>query len=200
MPSIKCTNCGAVLKTQAEIPAGKKVKCPKCSEAFVVQAEVPPEEPKKMPAPVEDDPGDPFKDMDADMPKPKRKGKPAADEDEGITEDEPRPRRKGRRGADEEADGDEKPAKKKSNTTLYIILAVAFFFLTCCVCTPIGVYFGIIVPAAEQAKDVLKKFDEEMKKEMERQNKMKGVGQPPPVVGDKKADAPVIQTKKEKKS
>jgi hypothetical protein len=152
-----------------------------------------------MPAPVGDDPGDPFKDMDADMPPPKKKGKPAADEDEGITEDEPRPKRKGRRGADAEGDGDEKPVKKKSNTTLYIILGVVLFFLTCCVCTPIGVYFGIIVPAADQVKEGLKKFDEEMKKEMDRQNKMKGVVQPAPVVIEKKADGPVMPAKKDKK-
>lgn len=39
MPTIKCTNCGAGLKTAQEIPPGKKVKCPKCNQPFVVQAE-----------------------------------------------------------------------------------------------------------------------------------------------------------------
>src|SRR5882762_3989475 len=39
MASIKCTNCGAILKTPTEIAPGKKVKCPKCTQTFVVQAE-----------------------------------------------------------------------------------------------------------------------------------------------------------------
>lgn len=37
--SIKCTHCGAVMKSANPIPAGKKVKCPKCGQAFAVEAE-----------------------------------------------------------------------------------------------------------------------------------------------------------------
>ncbi|MSQ94669.1 MAG: hypothetical protein EXR98_08940 [Gemmataceae bacterium] len=72
MPSITCTNCGAVLKTQAEIPAGKKVKCPKCTQPFVVQAAAAPE-------PVEKNP---FATDDAPAETPKKKGK-ASDNDGG---------------------------------------------------------------------------------------------------------------------
>ena len=51
MASIKCTKCGAVLKTQNPIAPGKKVKCPKCTETFVVEAE---EEEKPAPEPEEE--------------------------------------------------------------------------------------------------------------------------------------------------
>jgi pterin-4a-carbinolamine dehydratase/phage FluMu protein Com len=36
--SIKCTRCGAVLKSSNPIAPGKKVKCPKCTKTFVVEA------------------------------------------------------------------------------------------------------------------------------------------------------------------
>lgn len=55
MASIKCTNCGAVLKTQTEIPVGKKVKCPKCAQPFVVQAAAPePAQPEPNPFATDD--------------------------------------------------------------------------------------------------------------------------------------------------
>jgi hypothetical protein len=62
---IKCTNCGAVLKTPTPIAPDKKVKCPKCNETFTVQVEdaPPPEEPKPAPAADGgDDEGAPKKD------------------------------------------------------------------------------------------------------------------------------------------
>ena len=58
MPSITCTNCGAVLKTQTAIPAGKKVKCPKCTQPFVVQAAAAPEPAQPEPNPFATDADD----------------------------------------------------------------------------------------------------------------------------------------------
>jgi phage FluMu protein Com len=37
--TLKCTECGAVMKTAADVPVGKRVKCPKCGQAFTVAAE-----------------------------------------------------------------------------------------------------------------------------------------------------------------
>ena len=37
--TIKCTECGAVMKTATPVPAGKRVKCPKCGKPFTVAAE-----------------------------------------------------------------------------------------------------------------------------------------------------------------
>ena len=42
MPSsFPCPSCHAVLKTKADMPAGKKVKCPKCTTIFAVPDEKP---------------------------------------------------------------------------------------------------------------------------------------------------------------
>ena len=142
MASIKCTNCGAILKTQNPIAPGKKVKCPKCSEAFVVQADEE-EQPKKKPAPApepepQEDADNAFAGIGGDeeeAPK-KKKGKPAADEDdepaEGADQDDAPKKGKSKKSADDdegEEEGDEKP-KKKSNKMLFIILGVVFGVLT----------------------------------------------------------------------
>jgi phage FluMu protein Com len=43
--TLKCTQCGAVMKTAAPVAPGKKVKCPKCNQIFTVAAEETPAAP-----------------------------------------------------------------------------------------------------------------------------------------------------------
>src|SRR5947207_1745578 len=82
MGTIKCTNCGAVLKTQADIPAGKKVKCPKCQTLFVVAADnetsIQEEETRKPKQPAKasanDDGDDAPRKNGADKPKKSKTG------------------------------------------------------------------------------------------------------------------------------
>src|SRR6266850_2490147 len=38
MPSITCTNCGAMMATATPVAAGQVVKCPKCAKPFTVAA------------------------------------------------------------------------------------------------------------------------------------------------------------------
>jgi hypothetical protein len=68
--TIKCTHCGATIKSAKPVPAGKKVKCPKCAKPFVVQGDAAGKKdqakPATTPAAAEDDnpfatmgPGDP---------------------------------------------------------------------------------------------------------------------------------------------
>src|SRR5262245_159572 len=96
MANIKCTNCGAILKTQAPVPPGKKVKCPRCQEGFVVAAEE--EEKKPAPEPEEEE--------------EKEEQEEAADDD--GEEEEETPAKKGKSGEDddEEEDADEEAPKK----------------------------------------------------------------------------------------
>ena len=112
MPSITCTNCGAVLKTKDPVPPGKKVKCPKCSEVFETAAE---EEAAEGAEPEEKENGI------QEEPKPKTKGKAAAAKDDdddggGDDDDDDDAPKKGK------GKGGDKP--KKSNTMLIVIIVV----------------------------------------------------------------------------
>jgi phage FluMu protein Com len=104
--SIKCTHCGAVMKTANPIAPGKKVKCPKCSQPFVVQAE------EEEPAGAAEEKGDDDLAFN-EPPKAKKKGK-ASDDDAGD-------------------DGTKKPPAKKGKGLL-IGLLVGGLLLTCCCC------------------------------------------------------------------
>jgi phage FluMu protein Com len=166
MPNIKCTNCGAVLKTPTAIAPGKKVKCPKCNEPFIVQAD---EEEKPAPEPEEDE-GAAFKGLgggggDDDAPAPKKKGKPAkGDDDEGAADGE-------------SEDGDDGASKKKGkpkSKTGLIIGIVAAVLLLCC-CTPgciVGAWqfgalalFGIVEKDVKKADGAGKPADAKTKQE-----------------------------------
>ncbi len=152
--SIKCTNCGAVLKAANPIAPGKKVKCPKCTKLFVVEPEEE-EEPEakdidtstdeesgndedEAPAPKkpakaaakDDDEDEEAEDDDEEKPK-SRKPARASDDEEGDDDDDS-PKKKGKREDDDQGD-DEKP-KKKTGMIIAIILVV---LLLCC-CVPGG--------------------------------------------------------------
>jgi phage FluMu protein Com len=136
MANIKCTNCGAILKTQAPVPPGKKVKCPKCQEVFVVHAEE--EEKKPAPEPEEEEVEEEKEeaaddDGEEEEETPKKKSDDDEDgEDEDADEDVPKKAGKG--GV---KDGEGKP-KKKSNTMMYVLIGVGALFLCCCVPNCVG--------------------------------------------------------------
>ena len=135
--SIKCTNCGATLKTPTMIPAGKKVTCPKCKKPFVVKDEEEPEEeeveqeeaadeedeapkPKKPapPAKKEDDEEEDESDDEEESPKKKPAKKDDGDDEEEAEDDEiaaglPKSKKSAKKDDDDE-DEDEKPKKGKS--------------------------------------------------------------------------------------
>ncbi|MBI2808825.1 MAG: hypothetical protein HYX68_27900 [Planctomycetes bacterium] len=150
MPSIKCTNCGAVLKTKDEIPVGKRVKCPKCAQPFVVQADTP--EPEQ----------------------PAASGSPFAfgnDDSGGGADGTPRKKEKGGEG---DPDGDGKP--KKKNTLMISLIVAGVLLFCCCPATCTGIWFaagqaiqaalGFGEGAAKKAfEDAAKKMEEEAKKQ-----------------------------------
>jgi phage FluMu protein Com len=136
MANIKCTKCGAILKTQAPVAPGKKVKCPKCQEVFVVQAEE--EEKKPAPEPEEEEEKEEKEeaaesDGEEEEETPKKNAKSDDDEDgEDEDEDEDAPKKAGKGGGKSGGkDGDGKP-KKKSNTMMIVLIAVGALFLCCC--------------------------------------------------------------------
>ena len=51
--SFACPECHSVLKTKAEVPAGKKVKCPKCAALFAAPAEDAKPQPARATAAIE---------------------------------------------------------------------------------------------------------------------------------------------------
>lgn len=53
---MKCTHCGAVIKSAKDVPAGAKVKCPKCAKVFVAQPESAAAQSAGPPAPADDNP------------------------------------------------------------------------------------------------------------------------------------------------
>src|SRR5204863_164058 len=141
MPNIKCTNCGAVLKTPTAIAPGKKVKCPKCNEPFIVQAD---EEVKKPAPEPEEEEGGAFKDLagsGGDAPSPKKKGKPAkGDEDDDAADGE----------SEDGEDGESKKGKKKSNKNLILIIVACVLVFCCCpsICGTIYSFFGAAIQTA----------------------------------------------------
>jgi len=116
MPSVTCTNCGAVLKTKDPVPAGKKVKCPKCAQPFVVKAEEE-ELPAEPAAAASEEKGDDAAEGGNDFA--------------GIGDDGDEKPKKGKSG--------EKPKKSKTGLIIGIVAGV---LLLCC-CGPTCVY-GII--------------------------------------------------------
>ena len=97
MPSIQCTNCGAILKTANPIAPGKKVKCPKCEKPFVVKAEDE-EEKEEEDTGAEDEGGA----EEEEAPKSKKPAKATKGADEESEEDEEEndeaPKKKGKPG------------------------------------------------------------------------------------------------------
>lgn len=171
MPAIKCTNCGAVLKTQAEIPPGKKVKCPKCGTAFVVEVPAEADEPTK---PAETEGENPFAAMgggEEEAPSPKKKGRAADEATEPAADEEETPRKKGRTRRDnaEEDEGDERPKKKnKSNMVLYVILAVVAALFSCCVCSVGFGWYLTTTPEWQKAMNEIKKQNDQMEMEIKK--------------------------------
>jgi DNA-directed RNA polymerase subunit RPC12/RpoP len=116
----ECSECGALLKSPQELPAGKKIRCPKCSKVFIIGGEPAAKSPavavkakpapaKAVPPPVaanadDDDEGGSYVLKADDGPPPptlaeltkSKKKKSEDDEDE-----------------DDDFDDDDKPAKKK---------------------------------------------------------------------------------------
>jgi phage FluMu protein Com len=95
--SIKCTHCGAVMKTANPIAPGKKVKCPKCAQPFVVQAEEEERKPvaEEEAAAEQDETGDGDLDF-GDKPKTKKASKKAADDDDADDGKKKKPAKKGK--------------------------------------------------------------------------------------------------------
>jgi predicted Zn finger-like uncharacterized protein len=198
---VSCPSCSAAFKVKDEY-AGKRAKCPKCGNPLTIPSAFqaaetmldPPSAPaqpvaarpviasKPRPGPVSDEGGGPVR------PKPKRgaedepespRRKRGADSDDeggpqskrkrgGDAGDEP-PRGKRRRGDDD----DDEP--KKKSKALPIILGVVSGLLLVCGGGCAGVYFGVIVPAAEKAK----RFNDELEKEIARAKEQQngGVGE-----------------------
>lgn len=194
--SLKCTLCGAVLKTANPIAPGKKVKCPKCTKVFVVEPE---EEEVEEPEPeteeqdtAADDAAD---DEEEETPKSRKPAKAASKDDEEEEEEEdekPKPRKPAKaseEGEEDEQDeedaegespkkkskgedGDQKP-KKKTGMIIGIILAV---LLLCC-CVPGGgatwFFWEVIARTLKFADDVqkdLKKLEEKGAKAPDQKN------------------------------
>jgi phage FluMu protein Com len=158
---LKCTHCGATLKTGSKIAPGKKVKCPKCAKLFTVEPDedeeavteteefAPPqndstdedEAPKtKKSAKVRDEEED-----EDEKPKSKRPAKARDDEDEEDEDEKPKSKRSAKARDDDDEDDDapkkkgkdrsddDKP-KKKTGMIVGIVLGV---LLLCC-CLPTG--------------------------------------------------------------
>ena len=127
MASIKCTNCGAVLKTANPIAAGKKIKCPKCTKVFVVEDE----EEKEEELPEEEDTGADEKEPAPKSKKPMKASKDDEDEESDEDEEEEQPKKKGKPKT-----GDGEPKKKGSSLMLIVIGGV---LLVCCIgCGSVG--------------------------------------------------------------
>ncbi len=91
--SVSCPSCGAILKSPAPIPAGKKVKCPKCGTAFEAPAEASEEE-TAVRARADDLP-------------PPRRGQAEQDEEEA-------PARRRREDAEDAEDAEDDPREERS--------------------------------------------------------------------------------------
>jgi|SRR6516164_8662177 len=172
MATIKCTNCGAVLKTQAPVAPGKKVKCPKCQEAFVVQADE--EEKKPVREPEEEEEEAAGGEGEEEEETPKKKGKSADDEEgdaaegEGEDEEEETPKKKGK--------GNGEP--KKSNRNLILIIAAVVLLFCCCpsICTGVWWFAGAAIQTAigiGGAAAQKKAIDDAFKKAQDDLNKTK---------------------------
>ena len=110
--TLKCTHCGAVMKSANPIAAGKKVKCAKCAQVFTVADE---EEVKEEPAAAEEE--------------------KTTDKDEGD-EDE-KPKKKGK-GGDDEA----KTPPKKGKGLMIGLIVGGLLLCCCCGGGGTGGYFG----------------------------------------------------------
>jgi len=159
MAAIKCTNCGAVLKTKDPIAPGKKVKCPKCAQPFVV-----PEEEEEA-AGAEEEAGD-----EEDQPKKKPAKASKGDDDDGDDDDDEKPKKKKGKGDDDDDDGDEKSKKKGGSSTMIIIIVVVVLVLLCCCgCGGVGAVFRAAILGAIGLgetiviKDVPKDFGKDVK-------------------------------------
>src|SRR6478672_6937992 len=93
---ITCPHCGAGMKSEAGIRAGRTVPCPKCKKTFAVEA--------VDEAELVDD-AEVVEDFEPDEPAPKKKGPPPArgkkpsrrDQDDETEEEEPLPKKARRR-------------------------------------------------------------------------------------------------------
>jgi len=123
--SVKCTNCGAILKSQNPIAAGKKIKCPKCAKPFVVEPEEEDEkEPEEEEAGADSADGVEEETEEEEKPRAKKPARASDDDDEEDDEDDG-PKKKGK---------DDNKSKKKSSATMIIVIVVVLFFC-CCGCS-----------------------------------------------------------------
>ncbi|MEZ6141450.1 MAG: hypothetical protein R3B84_12835 [Zavarzinella sp.] len=134
---VVCPNCSAKLKSNAVVPAGRRITCPACKTIIVTEHDSPSEEElaaqtKPAPAPkprkpVEEDVFEPEmvdddeimepELIDDDEPAPKKKKKPseaASQFNFGSKSDDDRPSKKRSRDEDED-DEDDRPRRKKSS-------------------------------------------------------------------------------------
>src|SRR5437660_443743 len=119
--SVNCPHCGAILKSAAAVPAGKKVKCPKCSNTFATPSLEEAGAVSTAPLPPRT-PGTEAEVPEADVPML------AVDEDpeEPDEEDEPRRRKKDRDVVeeDDEPRGTRKPRRKKAGKSAGLIVGL----------------------------------------------------------------------------
>lgn len=107
--SLACPHCGAVLKSAAAVPAGKKVKCAKCGSAF----EAPPLEDATAVTTA------------AASPRTaSRRGAPEPLADEPSARDDDEPRRRDRDDEDEESRPARKSKRKKGGMGVGMLIGV----------------------------------------------------------------------------
>jgi WD40 repeat protein len=152
--SVKCSNCGAALKSQNPFVPGKKIKCPKCAKVFTIpeddadaddDVEEPIDEPKKK-KPVK-----PARDEDEDDEAPAKTAKKNAkkDDDEDDEDDEPKTNGKNKKGKK----SDKKSKKKSGSPIILIIGGVAFLLLACGGCGISGWLASGYLRTTDPAKD-----------------------------------------------
>lgn len=122
--SLLCPECGSVLRSSAEVPAGKKVKCPKCAATFLVgggstssladenlddlDEDCPPRR-RRRDEPEEDD----------HEPRRRKKRPDIDNEEEGDVHDDDCPRKPKRRRDDDEGAEDDRPRKRGKKKKKY---------------------------------------------------------------------------------